>query len=161
MASKYYTPDVLERIRQALSYQDLLAIAIDVLKTIYNDRPLKPIAMVCGPISTGGKGSREENLKIFDRAINLLLAGGSVIFNQMPFENDMKRIYQSNSDLQGTRLLEEFYLPIFEMGFIKLLLFLPGWEGSVGSRWEHEQAKRLGIPVLYLAESYTTDPGGV
>ncbi len=75
----------------------------------------------------------------------------------MPFEDDMERIYKSDPKLKGTRLLEEFYLPMFKSGLIKILCFLPGWQNSIGATWEHEQAKKLGIPIIYLAEYYTYD----
>ena len=153
----YCSVDKLRRIRLANSYPELLAIAIEILTAMHNENPWKPIAMVCGPISTGGKSSRQKNLEVFSRAIDRISADGLLIFSQMPFEDDMDRIYKSDPSLQGSRLLREFYLPIFEMGGIELLCFLPGWEKSVGANWEHNQAKRLGIPVLYLAESYIAD----
>lgn len=153
----YYSADDLKRIKEAKNYQELLAIAIEVLETIRIANPSKPIAMVCGPISTGGKGSRKANLEVFSRAIGRVSDGGLIIFTQMPFEDDMERIFKSDPSLQGLRLLEEFYLPIFQFGFIKLLCFLSGWESSTGAKWEHEQAEKLGIPRIYLAESYTND----
>lgn len=151
---KYYSDNALKRIKLAKNYQDLFKVAINVLETIHNLNPIKPIAMVCGPISSGVKGSRKENLEVFSRAIDRLANDGLLIFSQMPFEDDMERIYKSNPALQGIRLLEEFYLPIFKTGFIKIMCFLPNWEKSVGATWEHEQAKRLGIPRIYLANSY-------
>jgi hypothetical protein len=117
----------------------------------------KPIAMVCGPISTGGAGSRKANLDIFSRAIDILSAGGLLIFSQMPFENDMERIYKSDPNLRGMVLLEEFYLPIFKSGHIKLMCFLPGWTNSVGATWEHRQAEIFGIPRIYLSKYYVSD----
>jgi len=113
--------------------------------------------MVCGPISSGGMNSRDANLFVFSRAINRISEDGLLIFSQMPFENGMDRIYKSDPKLQGLRLLEEFYLPIFRSGFIKLLCFLPGWECSIGASWEHKQAEILKIPRIDLAESYVTD----
>ena len=149
--------DNLKRIENASSYKNLLAVAVHVLCAMRNEHPLKPIAIICGPISTGGKGSRETNLKIFNRAIDKIVSDGLLVFSQMPFEDDMERIFKSNPELQGLRLLEEFYLPIFELSFIKLMCFLPGWRSSVGATWEHEQAKKLKIPIIYLYESYITD----
>lgn len=154
---KYYSDNILKRIKLAKNYQDLFKIAINVLETMHNLNPIKPIAIVCGPISSGVKSSRKENLEVFSMAIERLASDGLLIFSQMPFEDDMERIYKSNPKLQGICLLEEFYLPIFKTGFIKLMCFLPGWENSVGATWEHKQAKILGIPRIYLAESYTTD----
>ena len=154
---KYYSEANLRDIKMASNYQGLLDVAYDVLEVMRAENPLKPIAMVCGPVSTGGAGSRQANLKIFSRAIDRLAAGGLLIFSQMPFENDMERIFKSDPRLQGLRLLEEFYLPIFRSRDIKLMCFLPGWESSTGARWEHDQAEILKIPRIYLAQSYIDD----
>jgi len=155
--SEYYTRRVLKQIASANDYEDLSLIGRGVLMTMSHEHPFWPIAMVCGPISTGGKGSRKENLKVFSRAIDRISVDGLLVFSQMPFENDMERIFKSSPELQGTRLLEEFYLPIFKSGLIKLLCFLPGWENSIGATWEYEQAKTLSIPRIYLSDKYILD----
>ncbi len=155
--TRYYSENALRRIKSAKNYQELLIVAIEVLDAMRDQNPRKPIAMVCGPISTGGMNSREANLRIFSRAIDRISTDGLLVFSQMPFEDDMGRIYKSDPALQVLKLLEEFYLPIFELRFIKLLCFLPGWEKSVGASWEHKQAKTLGIPIIYLADSYIAD----
>ncbi len=147
----------LKRIRESKNYEELLDVALNTLWDFHRINPLKPVAMVCGPISTGGKGSRQRNLEVFSKAINKVSNGGLLVFSQMPFEDDMERIYKSDPALQGLKLLEEFYLPLFKTGFIKLMCFLPGWENSIGANWEHDQAKKLNIPVLYLDQSYIND----
>jgi hypothetical protein len=154
---EYYTRRILRQIREAANYMDLCLIGMCVLRAMAHDYPFRPIAMVCGPISTGGRGSRKENLEVFSRTIERISADGLFVFSQMPFENDMERIYKSSPELQGIRLLEEFYSPMFKSGLIKLMCFLPGWELSIGANWEHEQAKVLNIPRIYLAESYIAD----
>ncbi len=50
----------------------------------------------------------------------------------------------------ATMLLTDFYQPLFETGLIKILYFLPDWQSSVGARWEHDQALKLGIEIVYL-----------
>ena len=154
---KYYTPQRLRRIRKSKNYSQLLDIALEILEEIKDDNGPRPVAMVFGPISTGGKGSRAENLKIFSRAIDRLRKGGSLVFSQMPFENDMLRIFKSDPKLQGMVLLEEFYLPIFSSGAIELMCFLPSWKSSIGANWEHRQAEKLKIPIIYLSDFYTND----
>ena len=155
--SEYYTRRILKKIASATDYKSLNSIGMGILMAMRHEHPFRPIAMVCGPISTGGKGSRKENLKNFSRAIDRISANGLFIFSQMPFENDMERIFKSNPELQGTRLLEEFYLPIFKSGLIKLLCFLNGWENSVGATWEREQAEALHIPRIDLSDKYILD----
>ncbi len=131
---------------KASSHKDLFKIAEDILR-----RMPSPIGQVCGPISTGGAGSIEKNLKRFEIAIADLQNKGLNIFDQMPFENPMHRIISQKSDGKyDNSILNDFYLPIFESGMVKKLYFLPDWESSTGARWEHEQAKRLGLDVEYL-----------
>lgn len=155
--SEYYTPERLDLLKCARNYQDLLRVALDILEEIAQDNGIRPIAQVCGPISTGGRNSREENLRVLSRAINKLSSDGLAVFNQMPFESDMERVYKSDPSLQGVRLLEEFYLPIFQSGFISMLCFIPGWSASTGTKWEHERAKELNIPRIYLSDAYIID----
>lgn len=152
-----YTKDLIKIIRTSGNYRELLGVAYDILAIMDDDNPGKPIAMVCGPISTGGRNSRKENLAIFSKAIERVTSSGLLVFNQMPFEDDMDRIYKSNPVLQGLTLLEEFYKPIFESGYIKLLCFLTGWENSIGAKWEYNYAQKLEIPTLYISEHYTND----
>lgn len=151
--TQYYTPDRLRRIRKSKSYQDLLAVALEVLVAL-NKNHAGPIVQVCGPISNGGRGTRQENLFIFKRVIEQVCADGLVVFNQMPFEDDMERIFKSDADPQGVRLLEEFYGPIFESGLLQMLCFFPGWAESLGAVWEYHAGKRLGLPVIFLADQY-------
>ena len=154
---RYYTPDRILAIKESLDYQDLLLVALDVLEDIDDDYPSRPIIQVCGPISTGGTGSRVKNLEIFSRVIERVVSDGLVVFNQMPFEDAMGKIFNSSPDMQGTKLLEEFYLPIFKTNLISMLLFLPGWQNSVGASWEYNQGKKLEIPTICLAEYYIAD----
>ncbi len=153
----YYTVERVLAIKESQDYKDLLLVALDILEDMNDDFAPRPIAMLCGPISTSSKKSRRENLIVVSHAIQRVVTDGLIVFNQMPFENDMERIYKSGPELQGVRLLEEFYLPIFRTGFISLMCFLPSWESSFGASWEHEQAKRLKIPILYLAGLYMAD----
>ncbi len=154
---KYYTKERMLAIKESRDYKDLLLVAWDILEDMCTDFEPKPIAMLSGPISTGGKSSRTENLAIFSRAIQRVSADGLIVFDQMPFEDDIGRIFKSDPTQHELRLLEEFYRPILETKVISLLCFLPKWETSFGANWEHGQAKRLKIPRLYLAESYIKD----
>ncbi|MDO8496351.1 MAG: hypothetical protein Q7S43_02765 [bacterium] len=154
---EYYTHERMLAIKESQDYKDLVLVAWDILEDINDDFAPRPIAMLSGPISTGGKGSRTENLLVFSRAIQRVSAGGLIVFDQMPFEDDISRIFKSDPRQEEMCLLEEFYLPIFETRFISLMCFLPSWESSFGARWEHEQAETIGIPRIYLADSYNRD----
>ena len=155
--SEYYTRRILKQIASTNDYKGLSLISMDILMAMHHEHPLKPIAMVCGPISANGKRTREENIKVFSTAIDRASADGLFVFSQIPFENDMERIFKSSPELQGIRLLEEFYLPMFKSGLVKLLCFLPGWKHSAGATWEHEQAEALHIPRIDLSDKYILD----
>ncbi len=113
----------------------------------------QPVVQVCGPLSTGGRGNFAANMQVMNQAVELLVKQGKTIFDQRPFETPMRRILLAKN-LPGYDydLLNEFYLPLFETGRIKEFHFIPGWQGSTGARWEHNQAKRLGIAIFYFAE---------
>jgi len=146
MSLKYWTQEHFDKLGKALTYKDLFMIAEDVLKKMSS-----PVAEVCGPISTGGVGSVEENLKRFGRAIADLQQQGIEVFDQLPFEISVQRIRSSREyDDYDYLLLTDFYLPIFESRLIHKLYFLADWESSVGARWEHEQALRFGLEIEYM-----------
>jgi len=144
--SDHWTKEYLTRMDKAVTYSDLYNVAVAVL-----ERMPRPRVQMCSPISTGGAGSVEENLKRFEAAIEKLLKEKIVVFDQLPFEMSIRKIRQLNKKREyDTDLLKDFYLPIFESKLVDALYFLPDWESSTGARWEHEQAQRLGFEVIYL-----------
>ncbi len=146
MNYKYWEPGDYILLENARNYYDLQKIAMSVI-----ERMPQPVIQVCGPISTGGLGSVEKNLELFEVTIENLSKEGVKIFNQIPFEVPIQNI-RSNTEQAGydMDLLNQFYLPLFESGHISEFYFLPDWQTSFGSKWEHEQAERLGIKILYL-----------
>lgn len=143
---QYWTDEDILLLEQAESTEHMLDIALRVLH-----RMPEPIGQVCGPISTGGRGSIVENLIAFNETILFLQSEGRIIFNQMPFEAPMQRIKTTLPPGEyATALLTDFYLPIFTSGLIKKLYFMPDWESSKGAKWEHDQAKQLGIEIEYI-----------
>ena len=132
-------------LKKAETFEDLRNIALNVLKRMPN-----PISMVAGPITSGGRGSIRKNIQEFKRNIRELGSRGIIVFNQMIFEEPMHRIMKTDYYKEGNHLLETFYLPIFESGLIKNIYFISGWETSFGANWEHNQALRLGINIIYL-----------
>lgn len=87
MSLKYWKQEHYDKLETALTYKDLFTIAEDVLRKMPS-----PIGQVCGPISTGGAGSVEKNLKRFEKTIIELQQQGIEIFDQVPFEIPMQRI---------------------------------------------------------------------
>lgn len=132
------------------TYAELGQIALKVLRKMREAiRPL-PVGQVCGPITTGGLGSIEANLKNFGQWVRKLQSDGLAIFDQIPFEEHMFRIWEANDRNDDSTLLEDFYQPIFKSGLITTLYFIPGWAGSNGATWEHRQAVQLGMEIKYL-----------
>jgi len=64
MSIKHYTEEHFNELEKALTYKDLFIIAEKVLKKMP-----PPVGQVCGPISTGGVGSIEGNLRQLEKAI--------------------------------------------------------------------------------------------
>lgn len=129
----------------AITFEDLLEIAFRILK-----KAPKPICMVCGPITSGGGGSVEENLKMLKNVIEKLAGVEMTVFDQTIFEESLWRITATPYCKGKDHLLEAFYLPILESGFLKKVYFLPDWRTSYGATWEHTQALKFGIEIVYL-----------
>jgi hypothetical protein len=144
---QYWDKDDLEKVNKVISIEELYTIA----KKIVTKMP-KPIVQVCGPISTGGQGSIEANLNLFNQTILSLQAQDLSVFDQMPFEESMARL-SLELRAQGkydNSILTDFYFPLFESGNISTFYFLPNWQSSVGARAEHQKAEELGIKIIYL-----------
>ena len=145
---KYWTKADVAEIEKERSFSELYEVAELILKRMKRRGALS-IGMVCGPISTGGLGSRGKNVAVFEKYIKCLRAAGVVIFSQMIFEKTFWRIM----DLPGVtedHLLNEFYYPLFRLGLVDVFYFIPGWETSYGASWEERQADLLGITKVYL-----------
>ncbi len=145
--SLYWTPVEKALLTKASNFKELHEIARRIIL-----RMPAPRGQVCGPISTGGKGSIKENLKEFEKAISYLEEQGQIVFNQLPFEDPMDRILRVGQGTPTDTLLNEFYLPIFEARLVSTLFFLDNWQTSAGATWEHEQARRLKLEIVYLPE---------
>lgn len=143
---RYYQMHDINTITDAGAYEELTPIALRVMHRIPGS-----IAMVCGPISTGGLGSIPKNIAAFELAIEKVARSGEPVFTQMPFESVMQDINgKLTPECNASSLMETFYRPLLESGLIKRLYFLPDWESSTGARWEHELATHLGIEIKYL-----------
>lgn len=146
VTKKYWEDKDWSDLDKSESVKDLYVIASRIL-----ERMPKNLSQVCGPISTGGKGNIVDNLLEFNKKIIKLQEEGLDVFDQMPFEDPMHRMMLNFSKEEYMHnILTDFYLPIFESGKITELYFLPEWESSHGANWEHEQAKRLEIKIIYL-----------
>ncbi len=132
-------------LEKAKSFSDVGRVAFAVQRSMP-----APISQVCGPISTGGYNIIARNMEMLREAI-AHVARSEVVFNQLPMEQSMFRIRaQLGESYNPFELLNEVYLPMFEQPKLRRLYFVKGWRSSQGSRWEHEQALRLGKDIIYL-----------
>lgn len=139
-------PEIL-KMKKARHFRELAPIAIQIAS-----RLSPPTTQVCGPISTGGKGSIEKNMNALRDAILFVGNQGFSVFDQTIFEKHLWRISRlpalKNADEYF--LLDSFYRPIFLSKKLQYLHFIPGWQDSVGARWEYDLGKSLGIKIVYL-----------
>lgn len=146
ITKKYFKEKDWQDIENAESIKDLFIVASRIMNRIP-----EPRIQVCGPISTGGRGSIDANLKVFNTKIKELQYKNLNVFDQMPFEDPMHKMMLkfTKKDEYMESILTDFYLPIFEGNYISEFHFLPDWQSSYGATWEHEQAKRIGIKIIY------------
>jgi hypothetical protein len=143
---------------EARSFGELVGFA-----TIELSKFPEKAEIVCGPITTGGQGSVEKNLKVFNGAIKGLIAQGRPVFNQMPYETalfrlraEYERLAERNPDdkTYNPVVLEEFYRPLFQTRQFLRAWFLPGWRSSQGACWERGVLLALGADVTDLSEDH-------
>lgn len=115
-----------------------------------------PVIQFCGPISTGGFGNVTENLEYLYSVIQASTEKGMSVFNQVSYEKRLDRILKDHHEYDYP-LLDFFYNPILISKKISGLVFIPLWETSVGSRWEHDIGQSLRIPIYYLESMLIRD----
>ncbi len=147
---KFWTMEDRRYAKEATCYRDLSAVGLRVLERTDRSDPYLPLTIVCGPISTGGLGSKEKNIARFSDTIAALKETGLKVFDQIPFEEHIWRIGALPGNNAESELLSGFYLPLFESGLIKMAYFIPSWESSGGASWEHGQMERLGIKTIHI-----------
>jgi hypothetical protein len=143
---EYWREEDFFDLEKVQSFGEMFLIAKRVI-----ERMPKELVQVCGPITSGGLGSVEENLHYLNNHIQKLQDSNIDVFDQMPFESTIHRLF--NDPLRTQKhdaVLTDFYLPLFTSGVITSLYFVPGWESSRGANWEHEKAKELKLSIVYL-----------
>lgn len=155
MTMRHWLPEDLLRRDQIQSFSDLGQFGVEVLEKAGGS-----FCQVCGPITTGGVGSFEGNMLIFEKTIRVLISQGYRVFNQLPLQEVIIRLYADWRKQNGNTkeycwpILEEVYAPLFESGYITLGCFIPRWETSDGTKWEHDKLCALGIERLYIPEEW-------
>lgn len=146
ITKKYWEEKDWQDLEKAELMTDMYLIAKRII-----ERMPKPVGQVCGPVANGGLDSIEKNLEAFNETIISLQEKGLNIFDQMPFEIPMQEFKKRFPGQPGfDSIMNDFYGQIFNSGKITTFYFMPTWQTSLGSRWEHEEAKKLGIEIIYL-----------
>jgi hypothetical protein len=149
----YWTELEIQALKNVATFEEMVPVALTILKKMHLLG--KPIHQICGPISTGGKGSIEANMVYFHRAIQVAHEQGLLVFDQTPFQDAMVRLAADHDARKEycTDILHVFYRGVFKSGLVDTLLFLPDWQSSFGATWEWNEAKELGLTAKdYPAE---------
>jgi hypothetical protein len=140
------------------TFEELADVGVQELRKFHHGG-----GFVCGPISTGGLGSMEKNNEVFQATIAYLQAKGEEVFNQHPYEEAMIRLREEwwkqpeNTGKYCTPIMDVFYARVFDTGLITKAWFIPGWESSVGARWEREYYSRSGVEIVDLTPEFTAE----
>lgn len=106
----------------------------------------KGLSIACGPISTGGTGNQLRNFEVFNATIRGLERRGVSLFNQVTYEYGMRHLahaWEAEGNIGYCMpILTVFYARLFESGAIVEGWFIPGWQSSLGARWEREKLTR-------------------
>lgn len=146
---QYWTREDAKELERVTSFKEIGAIMLRVLTRIP-----EPVGMVIGPITTGGLGCVEKNMKVFAMHIAVLEREKKNIFNQLPFEPAIWRVRkliagENPTDLENeavnAQLIQDIYFKLFESGKIAKLHRIHNWFSSFGARMEDEKAFQLGI----------------
>lgn len=124
-------------------------------------RVIGECSIVCGPISTGGYGSVEANIKVIEMMTRHLRSIGCKIFNNTFYEKYIWRLKDKWLEEGNTGycqpILEEFYMAIYRSGHITKAYFLPSWESSTGAQWERKVLPQCRIEVLDLSREFVDE----
>lgn len=158
----HHDTDITWLIREcacATSFALLAPIAVSEIRKFPDGAEI-----VCGPITTGGRGSPQANVEVFDLAISRLTREGYPIFSQIPYEEQLfllrERWMEEDDSRKSTYcwpILHEFYAPIFATSLVRRAWFLPDWETSTGAKWEHEELTACGASIVYLSRDWVEE----
>ncbi|MFA6445654.1 MAG: hypothetical protein WCW14_00175 [Candidatus Paceibacterota bacterium] len=144
----------MDRLERAHSFHDLANIAIQfILPRMAITQ--KEVIQLCGPISTGGLGTKEANIKRFKTAIRIAKRKNLLVFDQMPFERAIAKLSAQHA-ARGEycdEILTVFYAGVFSSKMISKALFSPDWHTSKGAAWGREHLTKIGLPI----EDYPAD----
>ncbi len=145
--NEHWTETEVEALKTADTFEEVAEIAITILSRM--SKAGLEIVQICGPMSTGGLGNLADNMARFQLAIERAFANGLLVFDQLPFQEVIIRLsgFQEGRSNYNWDILEIFYKRIFESGYVRRTLFIPGWGGSTGASWERQMVTKLGLIV--------------
>lgn len=151
----WMTEDI-SRLQEVKTFRCIARIALEVLGRFESHA-----VMLSGPMTTGGKGSIEENFKTYRKGLAFLKHHKLPVFNQLPAESEFRRLWLDWYN-QGNRgycwpILDDFYEPIFASGKIKSIHFIPDWQSSTGCNRERELALRFSLEIIDLPLNWETE----
>jgi len=154
---RFWTNDHFKHLYEITPTVENLKLVCEIVLDMIKDE--SGLAAVSGPISTGGKGNPDENLQVFNKAIFELSEKDLKLFNQMPLEGFFgivhKLYLRFEKGYKGKAFIDNFYEPLLCSGKFEYLIQLPGWKTSVGSGFEYEIAKKMGIKIISYEEAMT------
>ena len=114
------------------------SLLVDALKVMPEE-----CSMVIGPIFAGDK---DQNLRVFQEAIDRLRDGGEIVFSQLGYLDD--EIIDAPHEYNVKFPI--FYKGLIFSGKVKKVFVLDGWEESSGTKKEIEYAKEKEVEIKYL-----------
>ena len=143
---KYFDQSVLDVIKRATSFGELLDIALQVIEKM-NGR----IVGICSPIST--KRNERDNFSVFNETNIAFEKAGVLVFNEIPFQEKIvelknKWFAEHPEKMYCDPLITDFYKPILKTGKIVKLFTLPEYEHPYVPYWEDLEAHLLHIPTV-------------
>jgi hypothetical protein len=128
---RFLNSDEQSALRTVPFLHDVTNIAIAVLNKMKETK--LPVVMICSPISTGGLGSTEMNLARYKKAIEKAKEHGLVVFDILPFEAELPRIFRTYQGNHEADKFVYFEMPIYSGHKLTKALFLEDWPSSQGA----------------------------
>ncbi|OHA17459.1 MAG: hypothetical protein A3G52_02440 [Candidatus Taylorbacteria bacterium RIFCSPLOWO2_12_FULL_43_20] len=134
-------------LEKVVKFEEMVPVGVCVLERM---RKIGGnIVMICGPMTTGGRGSLTANMEYFKKTQAFASFRGLFIFDQTPFEGTMQRLSEGHRHRKQycVEILHIFYRQIFSRRLIDELMFLPDWASSTGASWERQEGTDLGLKI--------------
>lgn len=145
----YWTKELLKELLKTTTFKEMGIVAIKVLNSMPNK-----VHIVSGPISTGGYGTLEKNLQVFEQTVNYLKQNHNT-FDQIPMEESIHKLMILLGDkYDSAELLQGIYLPLFSSPKINNVHFINGWKSSQGAKWEHAKSLEFNKKITYLPKGF-------